>query len=264
MNASAVHRLWRWLRVPLILYAALVLFACSMADRLIFLPPNPSYSADAKALIRIETEAGEVVTALHRPATPGRPTLLYSHGNAEDIGHSLPLHQRLSEAGFGVFAYDYPGYGQASGHPTEASCERAIQCAWNHLTQDLGVAPAEVVIVGRSIGSGPSVWLDSRVKARALVLISPFTSVFAVRPPAHRLIPGDRFPNEQRIRRSDTPLLVIHGEADRVIPIRHGRAIVEASAAKRKRLVTLPNTGHNDLFLNSMPQIVAELEAFTE
>lgn len=257
-------RILRWLRIPLIVYAALALFACTMADRLIFFPPPPGYRAGAESLVRMETPGGETVAAFHLPARPGRPTLLYSHGNAEDIGHSLPLLRAFQEAGLGVFAYDYPGYGQSTGRPTERSCEQAIETAWQHLTGPLGVPPSDVVIVGRSVGGGPSVWLDQRVEARALVLVSPFRSAFAVRPPAHRILPGDRFPNEHRIRRSDTPLLVIHGEADGVIPANHGRALVEASAAGDKRFLGIPGAGHNDLFRVAGPTVIGAIADFAD
>lgn len=257
-----LHHRWRWLSVPLAAYAALALFACTLADRMIFMPPPPGYAPGAKALVRFETTAGESISALHFPAPPGRPTLIYSHGNAEDIGHSLPLYQAFHRAGLGVIAYDYPGYGHSTGRPTEKSTERAIEAAWRYLTDDLAIPPSDIVIVGRSVGSGPSVWLDQQVEARALVLISPFTSAFAVRPPAHRLLPGDRFPNLARIRHSRTPLLVIHGEADRIIPASHGRALLDASAAGKKRHLVIPAAGHNDLFHAAHDEMVEAIASF--
>ena len=261
-SKKATRRLWRWIKIPLIIYGSMSLFACTMADRLIFQPPSPSYVADADGLIQFETSAGESIAALHFPAPEGRPTLLYSHGNAEDIGHSLPVYRAFEQAGLGVFAYDYPGYGQSTGRPTEGSCERAIEAAWNHVTTDLGIAADNIVIVGRSVGSGPSVWLDSHVDARALVLLSPFKSTYAVMPPAHLLLPGDRFPNKRRIRQSTTPLLVIHGKIDGVIPSSHGRALVEVSPAETKRFLGILEAGHNTLFQNAGPEVVEAIESF--
>ncbi|MEM9236584.1 MAG: alpha/beta hydrolase, partial [Verrucomicrobiota bacterium] len=133
------------------------------------------------------------------------------------------------------------------GRPSESSCERAIDAAWKYLTENQGVRPADILIVGRSVGSGPSVWLADRVEPAGLVLISPFTSTFAVRAPAHLVLPGDRFPNLKRIRGIDHPLLVIHGQDDFLIPPSHGRDLVNASPAALKRFVGVPNAGHNDL-----------------
>lgn len=254
-----------WLRLLLLLvlsYATFVLIAHVFADRMIFLPRPASYGNDLDGLQRFETSAGETIAAVHLPAAEGFPTLLYSHGNAEDVGNSLPIYQEFHRAGFGVLAYDYPGYGQSTGSPDEAACERAIAAAWRFLTEDHGLDPSGIVLVGLSVGSGPSVWLDSRESPAAMVLIAPFTSAFAVRPPAQYLFPADRFPNLRRIRESATPLLVIHGTRDRIVPIAHGRKLHEASQAERKAFLRLPETGHNTIYQRNLDGILVALREF--
>jgi fermentation-respiration switch protein FrsA (DUF1100 family) len=124
------------------------------------------------------------------------------------------------------------------------------------------VAPSDIVVVGRSVGGGPSVWLLQEETPAALVLISPFTSTFAIYPPAQYLIPGDRFPNLPRIRKSTVPLLVIHGEADGIIATDHGRTLYAASPAEPKEFVGIPNAGHNDLFYRAGPRVIDEIEKF--
>ncbi|MEP4078549.1 alpha/beta hydrolase [Haloferula sp.] len=238
---------FRLIRGILIIYAGLCVFSCTMADKLIFMPQRPGYTLKAPALIKIQTSKDETVTAFYYPPKPGKPTILYSHGNAEDIGNSTGLYQDWRNSGWGVLAYDYPGYGHATGSPTEASCERAIEASWNFLTVEKSLLPSDIIVVGRSVGSGPSVWLVDNHRPAGLVLISPFTSTFAVRSPAQYILPGNRFPNLKRIRTNDTPLLVIHGEDDYVIPASHGRTLHQASPATMKRFVSVPNTGHNDL-----------------
>jgi hypothetical protein len=93
-------------------------------------------------------------------------------------------------------------------------------------------------------------------------LVSPFTSTFAVMPPAHRVVPGDRFPNLRRIRGIATPLLVIHGENDSVIPLAHGRQLHDASPASRKHFVTFPGTDHNDLYATRLGGVIDALIDF--
>jgi pimeloyl-ACP methyl ester carboxylesterase len=187
-------------------------------------------------------------------------TLLYSHGNAEDLGQSTMLYEIWKDAGFGVMAYDYPGYGQSSGKPDEASCERAIQAAWNHLIAR-GVPAGKIVIVGRSVGSGPATWLASRNPAAGLVLIAPFKSAFSVLCPVP-LFPGDRFPNLKRIRDLRMPLLVLHGENDGVIDSSHGRQVVEESPAADKAFHLIPDAGHNDLFEVAGEEIIRVIDQF--
>lgn len=258
--------LWfRLIRGILIIYTSLCVFSCTMADKLIFMPQRPAYTKQAPNLISIPTSKDEVITAFYFPAKAGKPTVLYSHGNAEDIGGSIKLYQEWRNDGWGVLAYDYPGYGHATGKPSESSSERAIEAAWKNLTVDHSIPASDIIVVGRSVGSGPSVWLVDKHRPAALVLISPFTSIFAVRSPAQYILPGNRFPNLKRIRTNDTPLLVIHGESDGIIPTSHGRALHEASPAKTKRFVGVPNAGHNDLrwteITEPIRQFVGELRS---
>ena len=240
--------LWfRLIRGLAIVYAGLCVFSCTMADRLIFMPQRPAYTTKAPALVRLPTSKGESIVAFYYPAKPGKPTVLYSHGNAEDIGNSIELYQQWRNDGWGILPYDYPGYGHSSGSPSESSSERAIDAAWSFLTGDHSVTPSKIIVVGRSVGSGPSVYLASKHPCAGLVLISPFTSTFAIHSPLQHILPGDRFPNLKRIRKIDTPLLVIHGERDSIIPTDHGRTLHQASPAKIKHFVGVPNAGHNDI-----------------
>lgn len=238
---------FRLIRGLLIIYAGLCVFSCTMSDSLIFVPQRPAYAATAPGLVSLKTTEGETIPAYHFPAKDGKPTVLYSHGNAEDIGGSIDLYQEWRRDGWGVLAYDYPGYGHATGKPTERSCERAVEAAWQFLMVEQKVAPGDILVVGRSVGSGPSVWLAGRHQPGGLVLISPFTSAFALLAPAHLVLPGNRFPNLKRVRDLETPLLVIHGDRDQIVPASHGRRIFDASPAPLKRFVRVPDAGHNDL-----------------
>lgn len=255
---------WSWKRPIqslLSIYLIFLIVAVFFADRLIFIPPAASYESDFNGLLRLTSNSGETIAALYYPAAPGMPTLLYSHGNAEDLGQAFDLYQIWNEAGFGVFAYDYPGYGQSTGKPTEASCKRAIQAAWNHLIAK-GVPPKSIVLVSRSVGGGPGTWIASQEHPAGLVLIAPFTSAFAV-PIPFPLFPGDRFRNLDLIRDMKTPLLVLHGEHDEVIPNSHGRKLVESSAAGDKAFILIPEAGHNDLFEVAGDDIIRRIAEFS-
>lgn len=254
---------WSWKRPMqslVSIYLILCVVAVFFADRLIFMPPVPSYGAGLEGLIHLRTDEDESIAALHYPAADGMPTFLYSHGNAEDMGQAIELYQIWNEAGFGVMAFDYPGYGESTGQPDEASCMRAIQAAWDHL-EGQGVPVESVVIVSRSVGGGPGTWLASREDFAGIVLISPFTSAFRVAIP-FPLFPRDRFQNLKLIRTMHTPLLVIHGELDEVIPVSHGRTLVEASPAGDKAFIPIPDAGHDDLFMVAGHEIIGKISDF--
>ena len=258
---------WSWKR-PFIslasIYILLSLTACFMADRIIFVPPQSSYAASYPGLRHTKTTHGESIAYVHLPAAKGMPTLLYSHGNAEDLAQSDPLYAELHALGLGVLAYDYPGYGLATGTPDEQSCQRAIKASWDQLISS-GIPPSSIIIVGRSVGSGPSVWLASREKPAGLALISPFRSAFtaAISTP-FSIFPGDRFPNMARIRSMHHPLLVIHGEEDNVINVSHGKELFAASPVTDKTLKLIPDAGHNDLFNIAGEEIVILLDDFAK
>jgi len=240
---------WSWKR-PLkslaFIYGCLLIVAVFFAEKLFFFPPPPGYE-DSRQILKLATTKGDSIAAFHLPAKPDFPTLLYTHGNAEDLGDVSGLAEVWENEGFGVLAYDFPGYGLSSGKPLEATCEAAIDASWDYLTKTKGIAPSKIVIVGRSVGGGPSVWLAERKTPAGLILLSPFTSAFAVRIPIP-ILPCDRFPNLRRIPQVKCPLLVIHGEDDSLISPSHGRKLVEAATVADKRFLGIPGAGHNDLF----------------
>ncbi len=254
---------WSWKR-PFIslgsIYILLCIVAVSCADRLIFQPPAPYYSENIQGFTKITHKNAAPVAAIHLKAPPNAPTIIYSHGNAEDIGHNIEIFTALHDRGFGVIAYDYPGYGLTPGRSTETSTQQSIQTAWDYAIQS-GISPSSIIIVGRSIGSGPSVWLASHTKPAGLILISPLKSAYTVAF-KYPIFPGDLFPSYKRITKIHTPLLVIHGENDEVIPFSHGQEIYQKSPASNKFFVPIENSGHNNLFKTASDQILDSMTDF--
>jgi hypothetical protein len=252
---------WSWKR-PFqslaFIYGCLLVVAVFFADFLIFLPPPPQYR-DQTPVFKVRSNLGDQIAVVYQPAAPGKPTLLYSHGNAEDLAGALQVTDLWREQGFGVLAYDYPGYGHSSGRATEKSCEAALQAAWDHLTGAAKVPASSIVLVGRSVGGGPAVWLAAREPAAGLVLLAPFTSAFRVQIPLP-LFPCDRFPNLKRMPGVRCPLLVIHGEDDRIIPAEHGRRLFAAHPGPDKTYLPVTGAGHNDLF-DADPDAIVEAVA---
>jgi len=239
---------WNWKR-PLkslaFIYGCLVIVAVFFAERLIFIPPAPGY-ADDPQLVKFVSSTSDTIVAIERPAKPDMPTILYTHGNGEDLGTVVDLVNLWADQGFGVLAYDFPGYGRSTGKPLEQSCEAAIDAAWQHLTETRKIDPKSIVLISRSVGGGPTVWLAERKAPVGMILMSPFTSAFAVRIPVP-ILPCDRFPNLKRIPQVKCPLLIIHGEADTLIPPSHGRRLFEAATVSDKQFLGIPGAGHDDL-----------------
>ena len=228
-----------------IVYFCFAAFAWFVADRMIFLPPSASYRAGQLPIVMVPTEGGSIAT-LHLPNPQAAVTLLYAHGNAEDLGQLAPWLEELRRAGFAVVGFDYRGYGMSTGGPASATgAVRDMEAVYRYVVDTLRVAPSRIVLYGRSVGSGPATDLAARVPVGGLVVESAFVSAFRVLTRV-ALLPFDRFPNLRHIRQVRAPVLVIHGTEDEVIPISHGRRLYEAAVAP-KQAVWIEGAHHNDL-----------------
>lgn len=240
-------------------YASLGVLGLFGSDRLIFLPPPAQY-ADRDGIIKLTTAAGRRISAVHLANPTAEFTLLYSHGNAEDLGLIAPVLRLLHGLGFAVLAYDYAGYGTSEGRPSERATYEDIDAAYAYLTRTLHVPAERIIAHGRSLGAAPSVDLAARVPLGGLVLESPFLTAYRVmtRVP---LLPFDKFRNVSKIGHVRCPLLIMHGAADEVIPVYHGRKLFEA-APEPKRLVEIEGAGHNDFILVAGPRYGETLRSF--
>ncbi len=234
----------RLLSSTAIIVLAVIVFTLSCADEIIFHPPRASYTDDAD-VIKLTTADGKMISAMYFEKEDAEFTILFSHGNAEDIGHNREFFRLLNRWGFSVFAYDYHGYGTSQGRPSEKNVYLDIDAAWRYLVDDLATEPNRIIALGRSLGSGAAVYLATRTKPAGLILESPLTSVFRV-VTRISILPFDKFNNIAKITNVHCPVLIIAGEADDIVGIRHGKALYE-KANEPKQHLWVPAAGHNDL-----------------
>ncbi len=233
----------RLIRSVVLIYAAIIIFFYFYADRMIFLPQPSSYE-DGPNILKIKTETDTHISALYLPNPKAEFIILYSHGNAEDIGNIRFLLERFNLNGFSVFAYDYQGYGTSGGRPSETKAYQDIEAAYQYITNQLKIHPDRIIAMGRSIGSAVATHLACQYQIAGLILESPLTSAFRVI--THiPLSPIDKFNNFRNIKNIYCPVLIIHGTDDRIIPIWHGRKLFE-KANEPKFNLWVENAGHND------------------
>ena len=196
-------------------------FKTTMGDVIstfLFQPPDVPTPIARSKVFWLETRLGSRIPAFFVKPFPGRFTILYSHGNAEDLGMLYDYLTELSRLlKVNIMAYDYTGYGLANianeverwaFAPSEEHCYADIEAAYHHLTEIENIEPASIILYGRSVGSGPSCYLaekmfigiESEKRCGGMILHSPFLSVCRVVVDMGFTVDGDLFPNIERVQ----------------------------------------------------------------
>jgi len=226
-------------------YVFIVFVSYKFLEKIIYPIPKIGYQSDEK-IIFFDTENGNTLAAEYRKNPESEFVVLYSHGNGEDIGKARPLVDEIFKNGFSTFSYDYSGYGLSEGNPSEFQTYQDIDAAYVYLREQLGYAPEKIVVYGRSIGGGPSLYLASRVPIAALVLESTFASIYQAQLP-FVLLPFDKYSNVVRIADVHVPTLILHGSKDWTVRPWNAKRLFAKSGAVEKRLVWIDGAGHDTI-----------------
>lgn len=239
----------------LVLYGAIVGALYVFQRQLLYFPlgGRPELGALAELGIReieLRTSDGLVLLAWYSPPRSGRPVVAYFHGNGGHIGHRTERLLAFARSGYGVLMLEYRGYGGNPGAPAETGLYADGAAALDFLAAE-GTPPDRLVLYGESLGSGVAVTLAAQREVAGLVLEAPFTSVAEIAQHHYSFVPAsalvrDRFDSLAKIGNVRAPILILHGERDRVVPIRFGRALF-AAAPQPKEFWSSEEAGHENL-----------------
>ncbi|CAH9092635.1 unnamed protein product [Cuscuta epithymum] len=251
----------------------------SVAAKFAFFPPNPaSYEVKMEGssakltmteveerenvdVLKLPTKRGTEVVALYVRNPAAKLTLLYSHGNAADLGQMYGLFCELSRhLRVNLMGYDYSGYGQSTGKPSEENTYADIEAAYRCLEETYGVKEEDIILYGQSVGSGPTIDLASHSpRLRAIVLHSPIMSGLRVMYHVKRTYWFDIYKNVDKIPLVECPVLIIHGTADDVVDCSHGKQLWELCKQKYEPLWV---KGGNHCDLELYPEYIKHLKKF--
>ena len=243
------------------IYMCFAAFAWLCSDRMMFVPQSASYG-DSAEIIKLDVVAGVTISALHLANPEATYTVLYSHGNAEDLGDVRERLEEYRRRGFSVFSYDYEGYGTSAGKPTAKNACRDADAALRYLVEQGKIPLDRIIVHGSSIGGGPALYLAAEHGVAAVIVESTFVTAFRVmtRVP---LLPFDKFRNLARIDKVNCPVLVIHGMEDRIVPFWHGQKLFER-AKEPKMHCWLAGASHNRVPPGGRAATWAVIRAFAE
>jgi fermentation-respiration switch protein FrsA (DUF1100 family) len=226
-------------------YGVLVLLGCCVPNHLMFYPPAYAYQLDTATELIATPDGEKLAVAFYPPQDTNALIILFSHGNAENLGQMRPVLEEFNARGYGVCAYDYRGYGLSTGKPSEKNCYADVKTVYTWLTRDKGIPPGRIVSYGRSLGGAMAILIASEQPVSGLILESAFVTALRVisRVP---LLPFDVFTNNDKILRIACPVYIMHGTADKIIPVWHGRKLYELAPGP-KRAWWVEGAGHNNL-----------------
>lgn len=190
------------------------------------------------------------------PRSDAVATVMFAHGNAGNISHRVYTAKALHEQKLNVFLFDYRGYGQSAGKPSETGLYADAEGAWAYLTQTRGIPPEKTIIAGESLGGAVAIELATRHAPAGLVVESTFTSLVDVAGYHYPYFPvswllSDRYNSIDKIAAVKCPVLILHGSADELVPIGMGRALF-AAAGEPKQFIETPGN-HNEAGLTYSP-----------
>jgi hypothetical protein len=243
-------------------YIAVAGLAFFKQRSMIYYPNGESLPASLGfEIVRLPTEDGLELVAGYRAAAAGSPTLVAFHGNAANWQSMAASLAPLADQGFGVLSVQYRGYRGNPGTPTEQGLYEDGRAALRWLGS-AGIADRDIVVVGNSLGSGVAVQLASERTLRAVVLVSPVSSIARLASARMAWLPvdlllTDRFDNVAKLGKLSSPILILHGDSDRVIPLSEGKFL--AAQNKSASLIVHKGAGHDLMY---QEQILPEIARF--
>ncbi|KAI4973375.1 alpha/beta hydrolase domain-containing protein 17C-like isoform X2 [Hordeum vulgare subsp. vulgare] len=259
----------------------------SLAARFAFFPPDPATYAvrkdeasgrlvasgvprdNALDVLLLDTTRGTKVVAFYLRNPCARLTLLYSHGNAADLGQLYDLFVQLKvNLKVNLMGYDYSGYGASTGKPSEENTYADIEAVYQCLETEYGISQEELILYGQSVGSGPTLHLASRLpRLRGVVLHSAILSGLRVVCHVNFTFCFDIYKNVKKIKKVKCPVLVIHGTDDDVVNWSHGNELWKLAREPYDPL-WIKGGGHCNLelypdFIRHLSKFIREMESVT-
>lgn len=214
-------------------------------------PPPQSLDLAGVERLALTTEDGESLILWFAAPPPGRPVILFFHGNAGSLADRANRLAHYQARGFGAAFLSWRGYGGSTGRPSEAGLLLDGETALAFLSRQ-GITPDRVALVGESLGTGVAVQIAARHPVGAVVLEAPFTAAVDVAARFYPWVPvrwlmRDQFLSRRHIAQVRAPLLILHGEKDDVVPYAFGQTLFSL-ANQPKTFVSLGPVGHDALF----------------
>lgn len=230
------------------------------------LSPLPDLSGEGIAVdtVKMWTQRGNTIMGFHFRRADSDRTILFSHGNSTDIGIMFHhLRDLCNQLKVDIFAYEYSGYGESTGVPSEADLYADIDAAYHYLCNDCGLDESSIILYGQSVGSVPSIDLAARSSVGGMILHGALKSGLSVIHEVQVTYWFDVFQNAAKIENVRAPVFCIHGTHDEEVPFEHGLALFETTPPEFAfEPWWVKGAGHNDIESDHRAEYFRQLQNF--
>lgn len=255
----------------LLCYLLFLLFLFLGQDSMLYIPGDRTLRMKPSDIglkyedVRLETADNVVIHGWLMTVDKPKGVVIFCHGNAGNISHRVDNLRLFAELGFSVLIFDYRGYGQSSGKPTEAGTYLDGEAVYDYLVEVKEIKPEKIVVFGRSMGAAIATYIASKRKCGGLIIESAFTSVPDIGQQLYpflpvRLLSRYSYDSKARLKTIHCPVLVAHSPNDEIIPFSHGEQLFQV-ANQPKSFLTMKG-GHNDGYYTTGKYYFDELDKF--
>ena len=237
----------------LVIFAVLCAFLYFRQDSFLYFPgPNDGELRSLMRHQRVEVPSGDTLIegwwTTNSPATTSA-VIVYFGGNAEDVLYFAATAARLPARH--VLVANYRGYGETPGRLSEQDAYQDALALYDYAARQPGVVEHDIVVMGRSLGSGIATYVAAHRRVGGSILVTPYDSMVAVAGRHYPIFPVSwllkhRFASDERARTIRTPVLIVAAELDDIVPPVHAQRLFDAWAGS-KQIRVLPGVGHNDI-----------------
>lgn len=230
----------------------------TIKNSIIFLPSNQVVKPNWGNLedVYLETADNNKINGWFVSSNPGNETILFCHGNAGNISNRTHLLTLFNTLGYNIFIFDYSGYGNSTGSPSEKTAFNDVKASWEYLTGQKGIPANKIIVYGVSLGTSVASWLSQYYQPKCIILQSPFYSlkemVNAIAPTylcnLSFLCPEFQTVEFLKNRKSSIPVLIMHSRTDEMIPFSQGKRLYDD--IQDPKLFIEMKGGHNDPVLD--------------
>jgi fermentation-respiration switch protein FrsA (DUF1100 family) len=224
-------------------------------EKLIFLPTKLPHDHTFEMQVPFEeiflkAEDGAMINGILQKAKNPKGVILYFHGNAGDLSRWSTITSYFVEKDYDVMVMDYRTYGKSTGKLSEKALYKDAQMYYDHLLKSYD--ESDIVLYGRSLGTGLATYLASQNNPRQILLETPYYDLFSVAKKRFPFFPvihlmSYRFPSHEYIKKVTCPITIFHGTDDYIVPFDSGKRLFDAIGDNEKSFIEIEGGRHNDL-----------------